>query len=74
MPYKLVPTAYDKVEMTEEEREHRNKLKRAYRKRIKEKDPEKFEKIKEKQRIRNKLSYQRRKEKNSEENRIIEMN
>tara|TARA_Y100000389_G_C17469564_1_gene529064 strand:- start:2666 stop:2941 length:276 start_codon:yes stop_codon:yes gene_type:complete len=59
MPYKLVPTQYERVEMTESERIRKNQQTKKYREKMKQQDPELF---KEKDRIRNRQYYQRKKD------------
>lgn len=60
MPYKLVPTAYEKVELTEEEIGKKNALQRKHRNKVKEQDPEAW---KAKEKLRNRQAYLRRKQK-----------
>ena len=60
MPVKFIPIEFKKVEMTEEERQHKNKVKREYRRRLKEENPEKY---KAEQKIQNKKNYLKRKQK-----------
>lgn len=59
MPYKLVPIAYERVELTEEELQHKNAIRRKHRVKKCQEDPETYKaKIKEQ----NKRAYLRRKQ------------
>ena len=64
MAVKKIATAYEYVELTEEERIKKNLQTKKSREKIKQLDPEKF---KEKDKIRNRLYYLRKKEKKAAE-------
>ena len=63
MAVKKIATAYEYVEISEEERLLRNKIKREYRQKLKDQDPVAY---KEKKKLQNKLYYQRKKQKEAE--------
>jgi hypothetical protein len=59
MPYKLVPTAYERVELTQEELQHKNAVRRKNRAKKIEEDPETYKaKVKEQ----NRRAYLRKKQ------------